>query len=408
MYGAYSLGGFALLSIVDRGVRRGGVLRSPLRPRARSGAGPRAIWVMFLPVLVAAPWAWSIRAQMLALPLYTGLLWLLASEARRPTQARLARAPDPRRLGERPRQRRARSAARDAARRLRAHPEPRAHRGAEASRSSSSHRSPSLATPYGPVDDGALLPPPARRPAVRRSGDRVALGGAGRRTRCSSTSSPRSRSSLVLARPPTPHGSSTSLSSRSRSSGGVSAIRGIVWFALACMVFVPVAIGQQAREPEPAESRDAGSTSRSPSALTAALVAVAGSLFAPRRARGSRTYWPREAVEAVRGELEPDDRVFAPDRFSDWMLFKIPELRGRVAYDVRFELYDKAFFDRLQDYDARTAPTGSRSPTATASSSSTRRVSSHTADFLAGAGRARRSTATTRSRSSRGRGRSHR
>ena len=54
---------------------------------ARSlGAGPRAIWVLFLPVLMAAPWAWSIRAQMLALPLYTGLLWLLATEARRPTR----------------------------------------------------------------------------------------------------------------------------------------------------------------------------------------------------------------------------------------------------------------------------------------------------------------------------------
>jgi hypothetical protein len=33
------------------------------------------------------------------------------------------------------------------------------------------------------------------------------------------------------------------------------------------------------------------------------------------------------------------------------MLFKISELRGRVAYDVRFELYDRAFFDRLQDYN---------------------------------------------------------
>ena len=40
---------------------------------------------MFLPVLVAAPWAWSIRAQMLALALFTSMLWLLASQARRPT-----------------------------------------------------------------------------------------------------------------------------------------------------------------------------------------------------------------------------------------------------------------------------------------------------------------------------------
>ncbi|MGH3138027.1 MAG: hypothetical protein ACRDPV_16200, partial [Gaiellaceae bacterium] len=85
MYGAYSLGGPALLSIVTTAL----VLTafSIAAAAARSlGAGPRAIWVLFLPVLMAAPWAWSIRAQMLALPLYTGMLWLLASEARRPTR----------------------------------------------------------------------------------------------------------------------------------------------------------------------------------------------------------------------------------------------------------------------------------------------------------------------------------
>jgi hypothetical protein len=61
-------------------------------------------------------------------------------------------------------------------------------------------------------------------------------------------------------------------------------------------------------------------------------------------------------VAAVRNELGPDDRVFAPDRFSDWMLFRIPELRGRVAYDVRFELYDRDFFDRLGEYGGETTP----------------------------------------------------
>ena len=32
------------------------------------------------------------------------------------------------------------------------------------------------------------------------------------------------------------------------------------------------------------------------------------------------------------------------------MLWKIPELRGRIAYDVRFELYDQEFFDELPPY----------------------------------------------------------
>ena len=55
-------------------------------------------------------------------------------------------------------------------------------------------------------------------------------------------------------------------------------------------------------------------------------------------------------MEAIRAELQPEDRVFAPDRFSDWLLWEIPELRGRVSYDVRFELYDEEFFDELQEY----------------------------------------------------------
>jgi hypothetical protein len=85
MYGVHSLGGFALLSLATAIFVVGAF--SIAAAAARSlGAGARAIWVMFLPVLIAAPWGWSIRAQMLALPLYTGMLWLLASEARQPTR----------------------------------------------------------------------------------------------------------------------------------------------------------------------------------------------------------------------------------------------------------------------------------------------------------------------------------
>ena len=135
----------------DGDLRRGGVL-DRCRRRTPTGAGARAIWVMFLPVLVAAPWAWSIRAQMLALPLYTGLLWLLAIGGAEPDAAHLACAPDPRRLGEPPRKRRPRRVARDAPRRLRADPQPGRELAAQPALARSSRRSPSLATPYGPVE----------------------------------------------------------------------------------------------------------------------------------------------------------------------------------------------------------------------------------------------------------------
>ena len=136
--------------------------------------------------------------------------------------------------------------------------------------------------------------------------------------------------------------------------GGVNAIRGIVWFALACMVFVPVAIGHKLESKNPGEPRRRLNVGIAVG-LAVAVLAVAGSLFT-RDETWFEEYWPREAVEAVRGELRPDDRVFAPDRFSDWMLFKIPELRGRVAYDVRFELYDREFFDELQEYAGESTP----------------------------------------------------
>jgi hypothetical protein len=130
--------------------------------------------------------------------------------------------------------------------------------------------------------------------------------------------------------------------------GALTAIRGVVWFALACMVFVPAAIGRRLESKTPGEPRR-GLNVAVATVLTIATVAVAASLFTQDDTYFEE-FWPREAVEAVRTELEPDDRVFASDRFSDWMLFKIPELRGRMAYDVRFEIYDRPFFARLQDY----------------------------------------------------------
>ncbi len=128
----------------------------------------------------------------------------------------------------------------------------------------------------------------------------------------------------------------------------MNAIRGIVWFALACMVFVPVAIGRKLESKHQGEPRRRLNVAIA-AGLSAALLLVAGSLFL-RDESWFKDYWPREPVEAIRAELRPEDRVFAPDRFSDWLLWEIPELRGRMSYDVRFELYDKEFFDELQEY----------------------------------------------------------
>ena len=348
IYGVFSIGGHALLSIVTAGLVV--TAFSIAAAGARSlGAGPRSIWVLFLPVLMAAPWAWSIRAQMLALPLFTGMLWLLASEVRRPTRrvwlafALLivwANVHGSVALGA-------------LLVMLLGIYELVRGRGRSGLRSIALVVLPPLAllvTPYSPIDTISYYhlllvdPPFAGRvtewrwaaPAVNTIFFYVLVAIA-----IPLVIMGRKRLALfdfaVLALTLV---------------GAVTAIRGIVWLALACMVFLPVAIGRRLESRNPGEPRR-----RFNVVLTAALVGtlaiVALSSFL-RPTSWYEAYWPREAVSAVRNELQPGDKVFAPDRFSDWMLFKIPELRGRVAYDVRFEVYDREFFDRLQEYAGET------------------------------------------------------
>jgi hypothetical protein len=345
VFGAHALGGHALVSILTAASVVAAFSIAAAASRSL-GAGPRAIWVMFLPVLVAAPWAWSVRAQMLALALYTSMLWLLATQARRPTNRVWLALP---------------------LLVVWANVHGSVALGAilvmllggyelVRSRGRSWLRSgglvalaplAALATPYGPIDTARYFhlllvdPPFAGRvtewhwaePAVNTmffyvlAAIAIPIVVLGRR-----------RLTLfdfaVLAL---------------TFVGAVTAIRGIVWFALACMVFVPVAIGHKLESRNPGEPRRKLNVAIC-AGLAAALLAVGGSLFL-RDESWFEEYWPRDAVETVRAELEPGDRVFAPDRFSDWLLWKVPELRSRIAYDVRFELYDREFFDRLAEYN---------------------------------------------------------
>ncbi len=344
-YGVYSLGGFALLSIVACAFVVGAFTLAAAASRSL-GAGPRAIWLLFLPVLISAALGWSIRAQMLTLPLYTGLLWLLATQARRPSNRVWLALPLlvvwANMHG---------SAALGALLvMLLGLYELVRTRGRSAMRSIALIVLAPLAifvTPYSPIAIARyyhllLLDPPFAgqvtewqwpAPASNTAAFYVLLAMAvpivvwGRRRL---TVFDIAVLALTLA-------------------GALTAIRGIPWFAFACMVFVPVAIGRSLESKNPGEPRR-GLNTVICVALSAAIVFAAGSLFV-RDAAWFEDYWPEAPAEAIRDELQPDDRVFVPDRFSDWLLWKIPELRGRIAYDVRFEIYDKEFFERLGDYN---------------------------------------------------------
>ncbi len=134
----------------------------------------------------------------------------------------------------------------------------------------------------------------------------------------------------------------------------LSAARNIVWFGFAALVLLPVLLD---------ETRISTVTGAHPvvrSALGfAALAGLAATLLvvATKPAGWYDRLWPDRAVAAVSAATrDPSTRVFASDREADWLLWRDPRLRGRVAFDIRFELNTAAQIHRLNAFFDRIGP----------------------------------------------------
>jgi hypothetical protein len=342
-YGSYSLGGLGLLAVVTATFAVGAFAIAAAAARSL-GAGPRAIVLLFFPVLLAAPWTFTIRAQVFVLPFYTALVWLLASQARRPTSRVYLVFPLLLIWGN------LHGSAALAAMltMLLGAIELVRSRGRSGLRSALLLILPPLAllvTPYGPLETARyyhllLVDPPFGRELVtewRRSepgGDTLAF--------------------YVLAaiavavvyfgrRRLTLFDLGTLLFTFA---GAVLAIRGIPWFALACLVLLPVAIGRSLEGRTPRVRRAFDGILAFGAVVALALVMV---LALARDDSWYESNWPAGAVTAVERAVSEQSatRVFATSRDADWLLFRVPELRGRLAYDVRFEIYDRETFERI-------------------------------------------------------------
>ncbi len=350
-YATHGLGGHALLALVTAAFVVSAFAIAAVGAR-RLGAGPRAVFLVFFPVILAAPWAWAVRAQMFALPLFTGLVWLLASEARSPSRRVYLAFPILVVWGN-------------------------LHGSAAlaalltmllgaielvASRGRSGLRSVALvvlaplavlATPYGPADTARyyhllLVDPPFSKELVTEW----------------QTSDPGTDTVFfyllaVLAL-------AAVLVGRRRLVlfdvaalvltfvGAVTAIRGIPWFALTCMVLLPVALGRSLEGGVPRAPRRADGL-LALGAVGALVVAVGVALL--RDESWYTKKWPDGAVAAVEEAAAGSDaRVLANIRDANWMLWRLPELRGRLAYDVRLEILDGATFERIVRFEGRQDP----------------------------------------------------
>ena len=130
---------------------------------------------------------------------------------------------------------------------------------------------------------------------------------------------------------------------------GFTTIRGIVWFGLVAIVVVPKLVDKSLNRREERMS--------SPLLVTLAAVCVAVALGVlgtrlaqlPRALAVSHPDGAARIVDTVAAS-DPSLVVFASERYSDWLLWKDPQLSGRLVYDIRFELFDETRFAQLASF----------------------------------------------------------
>jgi hypothetical protein len=112
-------------------------------------------------------------------------------------------------------------------------------------------------------------------------------------------------------------------------------VRNVVWLPLAAVVLLPPALASWSPEP----------VSRSRMRPVLAVVALAGALGVGALAAGISSSslqrsWPQDQGDAIAtaATRTPGLKVLADPGYADWLLWQHPELRGRIAFDVRFEL----------------------------------------------------------------------
>lgn len=129
---------------------------------------------------------------------------------------------------------------------------------------------------------------------------------------------------------------------------GFQAVRNITWFALVALALLPVMLDDLRR---PAVEPRRLNRLLATVVLAGVVVAVAG-VAANGRSWFLRSFPPRAAAAAAAAAGQ-HGRILATSSYADWLLWTRPELRGRIAYDGRFELLSHGQLSDAQDFQAR-------------------------------------------------------
>jgi hypothetical protein len=130
--------------------------------------------------------------------------------------------------------------------------------------------------------------------------------------------------------------------------GGLLAVRSIPWFTITGALLLPSLLDLERRTQKVthAESRWVVALA----GIAVSLLLVVHGLASP--GNSIATDWPDGATAQVSKVLraDPHARVLATYELADWILFRVPEARGRIAFDGRWEILPPSEFRRLMDF----------------------------------------------------------
>jgi hypothetical protein len=135
---------------------------------------------------------------------------------------------------------------------------------------------------------------------------------------------------------------------------GLQTIRGVIWFTLVALMLVPVALDDVLKPNTRAMRFQL--LNRSLIAVSLAGVVLAVGVVAAKPSSWFESSYPSgilAAFDRVQAR-DPQMKVFANETYSDWLLLRRPELRGRLAFDIRFELLKKKELETMLKIRRRT------------------------------------------------------
>ena len=129
----------------------------------------------------------------------------------------------------------------------------------------------------------------------------------------------------------------------------IFAVRNVAWYGLGAMVLLPRTLTALLPEKQAAARRAGINLSLLGVSLAVLLIAIV--TVATRPATWFQRSFDPRALAAVSqiAQREPGVRIYADNRFADWLLWSDPRLAGRMAYDIRFELLTSKQLQNLVD-----------------------------------------------------------